>query len=112
MTAYVANRPMLLEDPVTAPDGAGGYALSWQALGTIWAELRPGSASEGASAFGPEGRMRLRLYTRAAPQGSPRRPRADQRLRDGDRLFRILSVSEADAQGAWLLCHVVEEVPS
>ena len=109
---YVLNRAMVLEDPVTSPDGSGGYATTWTALGTLWAEVRPGAASERRGTIAPEGRMTFRVYMRAAPQGSPQRPRPDQRLREGDRVFTILAVSEADPQGGFLVCHAREEVPA
>lgn len=106
------TRPMLLEDPVITPDGAGGHALDWVPLGTLWCELRPGAGSERRGPIAPEGRMLFRIYLRAAPQGSPQRPRPDQRLREGGRVFTLLAVSEADAAGAWLVCHAREEVPA
>jgi len=109
---YALNRPMVLEDPVTTPDGAGGYTGSWAALGTLWAEVRPGSGTERRGAIAPEGRMTFRIYLRAAPQGSPQRPRPDQRLREGSRVFTILAVSEIDPQGTYLVCHAREEVPA
>jgi len=56
--------------------------------------------------------MLFRVYLRAAPQGSPQRPRPDQRLREGERIFTILAVSEADTAGAYLVCHAREEVPA
>ena len=56
--------------------------------------------------------MLFRVFLRAAPQGSPQRPRPDQRLTEGDRVFTILAVSEADAAGAYLVCHAREEVPA
>lgn len=56
--------------------------------------------------------MLFRIFLRAAPQASPQRPRPDQRLREGARIFRILAVSEADAAGAFLICHAREEVPA
>lgn len=106
------TRPMKLEEAVTTPDGTGGYSQSWQEIGVLWVGLHGAGASAGHDGIGPEGRLRLRLYTRAAPQGSPRRPRPDQRLRDGGRIFRLLAVTEADAGGAWLVCHAIEEVPT
>lgn len=106
------TRPMVLEEVVPAPDGMGGFTATWQALGTLWAELRPGAGRELRGAIAPEGRMLVRILLRAAPQGSPQRPRPDQRLREGARVFRILAVGEADAAGAYLLCHAVEEVPA
>lgn len=112
MSAYRLNRPMVLEEAQIMPDGAGGQALAWQALGTVWCELRAGTGSERRGEIIPEGQMRFRIFLRAAPQGSPQRPRPDQRLREGQRLFRILAVSEADAVGAFLVCHAREEVPA
>ncbi|MEZ5750692.1 MAG: head-tail adaptor protein [Paracoccaceae bacterium] len=109
---YRLNRPMVLEEAQTLADGAGGYATTWTALGTVWADLRAGSGSDRRGPIAPEGRMQFRVYMRAAPQGSPQRPRPDQRLREGARIFTILAVSEADAAGAYLLCHAREEVPA
>ena len=84
MARYALNRPMVLEQAAVAADGAGGHSLSWAALGTIWAELRPGAGRE---RLGP-----------VAPEGA--------------RIFTILSVAEADAAGAWLVCLLREEVPA
>lgn len=110
--SYALTRPMVLETPSVTPDGAGGYSRDWAALGTLWCELRAGSGSEKRGLIAPEGRMLFRVFLRAAPQGSPQRPRPDQRLREGARLFTILAVSEADAAGAYLVCHAREEVPA
>lgn len=112
MARYALNRPMVLEAPQTVPDGAGGGALAWVALGTLWAELRPGAGRERLGPIAPEGQMLFRAFLRAAPQGSPRRPRPDQRLREGARVFRILAVGEADAAGAFLVALLREEVPA
>lgn len=112
MSRYHLNRPMILEEAQVLPDEAGGYTLEWQALGTLWTELRPGAGRERRGEIAPEGQMLFRVFLRAAPQGSPQRPRPDQRLREGTRLFRVLAVSEADAAGAFLICHAREEVPA
>lgn len=110
--AYALDRPVLLEEAATRPDGAGGYTTSWSALGTLWIELRAGAGSEQRGPIAPEGRMLFRAFLRAAPPGSPRRPRPDQRLREGGRIFAILAVAEADPAGAYLVCHLREEVPA
>lgn len=106
------TRALVLETPVTAPDGAGGFATDWQALGTHWAEIRAGTGRERLAALGPSGEVRLRILVRAAPHGSDRRPRPDQRFREGARLFRILAVAEADVQGRYLICTAQEELPA
>lgn len=106
------NRPMVLEEATVTPDGAGGHVTVWTALGTLWCELRAGAGSERRGLIAPEGRMLFRVFLRAAPQGSPQRPRPDQRLREGGRVFTILAVSEADPSGAFLVCTAREEVPA
>lgn len=109
---YALNRPMVLEEASVTPDGAGGHAATWAPLGTLWCELRAGAGSERRGLIAPEGRMLFRVFLRAAPQGSPQRPRPDQRLREGARVFTILAVSEADPSGAYLVCTAREEVPA
>ena len=49
MSVPMLNRQLLLEDPVRIPDGAGGFAITWQPLGTLWAEVsaRPGRDTQG-----------------------------------------------------------------
>lgn len=109
---YALTRPMMLQEPFATPDGAGGYTKGWTTLGTLWCELRPGAGSERRGPIAPEGRMLFRIFLRAAPQGSPQRPRPGQRLTEGARVFTLIAVSEAEATGAWLVCHAQEEVPA
>jgi hypothetical protein len=41
------NRALVLEAPQTrVPDGAGGFALTWGALGTLWAEVVAGAGRD------------------------------------------------------------------
>jgi head-tail adaptor len=103
------NRAVVLEAPVVTPDCSGGQAVDWVALGTLWVDLRPGGLRERASDTDPRNEPGLRCWLRAAPQGASARPRPGQRLRDGGRVFAILSVTEADARGAWLVCALREE---
>ena len=110
--SYALTRPMVLQEPLATSDGAGGYTTTWSALGTLWCELRAGTGSERRGAIAPEGRMLFRIFLRAAPQGSPQRPRPGQRLTEGARIFALLAVSEADASRAFLVCHAREEVPA
>lgn len=102
------NRRMVLEAAVRTPDGAGGVALSWTALGTLWAAVAPVSPG-GAGAEGTRDR-RVRVTVRGAPEGSPRRPLLGQRLREGARLWSIEAVEEADPFGRFLTAVAREEV--
>lgn len=109
MSAPNLSRALVLETPVISPDGAGGHSTTWTALGTLWADIRAGSGRERRGTLGPSGDVALRVTLRAAPVGSDNRPRAGQRFREGTRLFRILTVTEADAQGRYLVCAAIEE---
>lgn len=112
MARPVLSRPLVLEAPAMVPDEAGGGDVVWSALGTLWAEVRPGAGRERLGPIAPEGQMLFRVLTRAAPQASPQRPRPGQRFRDGDRVLAILAVAEADATGAFLVSVCREEVPA
>jgi head-tail adaptor len=47
-------------------------------------------------------RVKYRILVRTAPVDAPSRPRPQQRLRDGARVFHILTVTESDATGRYL----------
>ncbi|MEP4038929.1 head-tail adaptor protein [Pseudophaeobacter sp.] len=106
----LTNRRLVLEDPQRVSDGSGGYSESWAPLGEIWAELK----SQTGRTSGQEGAslslQRYRITLRAMPQGSASRPRPGQRFRQGQRLFRIEAVGEADPGGRYLTCQCIEEL--
>lgn len=111
MKAPHLNRALLLEHEVKVADGAGGFARTWAALGTLWAELLPGT---GRDPNGEEVVLSLvpyRITVRAAPAGADNRPKAGQRFREGVRVFTIQAVTERDADGRWLVCFCKEEAP-
>ncbi len=104
------GRSLLLEAPVRREDGAGGYRDEWQPLGSLWAAVKVGSGREasGTEVTGPQ--VSYRITVRGAAEGSPSRPRAGQRFREGGRVFRILAVAEADDTGRHLTCFAQEGV--
>jgi SPP1 family predicted phage head-tail adaptor len=93
---------MVLEQRQSTPDGSGGYAVEWQALGTLWADVRARTGREDFIAGQPVPRVRYRILVRATPVGAPSRPCPEQRLREGNRIFNILTVAEHDAGGRFL----------
>ncbi len=99
------SRKLLLESPVRAADGAGGFSESWTPLGAIWAEVLPRSGREN----GDLSRIGHKITVRAAPQGAPSRPKPTQRFRDGTRVFSIDAVTEMDADARFLICTTTEE---
>lgn len=104
------SRALVLETPEGISDGAGGTLQGWTALGTLWAEVVARSGRERAGDGAQLSLTGYRITVRAAPFGSSMRPRADQRFREGSRVFRILSVAERDARGRFLTCYAEEEV--
>jgi head-tail adaptor len=109
MTAPHLNRALILEGPVRLPDGAGGFTAGWAALGTLWADVTAGTASETRGIGAPLSRTVHKITVRAAPVSAPSRPKADQRFREGTRLHKILSVTERDPGGRFLICLTEEE---
>lgn len=110
MTAPRLNRRLILEEALRAPDGAGGSTLTWVVRGVIWAAIQQGAARERVAEFATMSSVACRITVRGAPFGAPSRPKPDQRFRDGQRTYRITGVSEADAEGRYLVCAAVEEV--
>lgn len=96
------KRALVLEERQTSPDGFGGSVVTWVAVGTLWAKVAARSGREAFVAGRPEARVTYRILVRGAPEGARSRPRADQRFREGGRIFDILSVAEADPRGCYL----------
>lgn len=112
MSDVQLNRPLTLESVVRVPDGSGGFSESWAVLGTLWAEVVPGTGRDVAGEEAFFATVSYRITVRAAPQGSASRPMPDQRFRDGARVFVILAVTERDPAGHYLICFAREEVPA
>lgn len=96
------SRSLVLEARERTPDGAGGFSESWVRVGTLWASVTPRVAREDFLGAVERPRVRYRIIVRGAPVGAARRPRPDQRLREGSRIFDILTVTEADPAGRYL----------
>ena len=101
---------LALERLEAVPDGAGGMHESWVALGVLWGEVKPRSGRETIGEAGQVSVTGFRITVRGAAQSHSARPLAEQRFRDGTRVFRINSVTEADPGGRFLLCLCDEEV--
>jgi SPP1 family predicted phage head-tail adaptor len=110
MSALRLNRQLMLETPVRAPDGAGGFVESWTPLGTLWADISARTGRERAQAGAPVSTTGYRIVVRSQPMGSAARPKPEQRFRDGVRLFIIQAVAERDDAGRYLTCFADEEV--
>ena len=110
MKAPILNRALILETPERVPDGAGGFQTFWTAIGLHWAHVDTRSAGEVAGVGSAVSVVKMRITVRGAPVGAPSRPKPEQRFREGDRLYQIQAVTDADRDGRYLTCHVTEEV--
>ncbi|GMG81231.1 head-tail adaptor protein [Paralimibaculum aggregatum] len=97
---------LTLESPVRSPDGGGGHVLAWTQEGQLWGRIEPRGAAEPALADRPTARLTHRIHLAREP-GPGRRPRTDQRLTLGARVFAIHGVAESP-DGASLTLHVEE----
>lgn len=104
------SHQLALEAPTRQSDGAGGFTEGWQQLGVIWAEVRARTGRTATAGPAAISRVGYKIVVRAAPFGHPERPAAEQRFRDGVRLFRIAAVAEYDPAGHYLVCYADEEV--
>lgn len=103
------TRQLVLEAPEVLADGGGGFVSGWVPLGIIWGEVLPRSGRETVQSGAPVSRMAYRITVRGAPVGTPQRPAAQQRFREGSRIFTIEAVAEADPYGRYLTCFAQEE---
>ncbi|MEP2920996.1 MAG: phage head closure protein [Sulfitobacter sp.] len=110
MSAPRLNRQLVLETPDMLSDGAGGFIRGWVPLGILWAQVTARRGRETMQAGAPVSRMAYKITVRAAPEGSDERPAPQQRFREGDRIFAIEAVAEADAEGRYLTCLAEQEL--
>jgi len=103
------NRKLKLETAYRTRDDAGGYETTWAVLGELWCAVKAGTASEAEVAGLPISTAPYKITVRAAPFGAASRPVAGQQMRDGERVFRLLAVTEADEGAKYLTCFAREE---
>ena len=103
------RRLLTLQARERVADGSGGFRDTWVVKGTLWAEVTPRSGGERNGDAGTVAAVGYRIVVRSAAAGSPLRPAEGQRFREGDRLFRILAVTEHDHVDRFLTCFAEEE---
>lgn len=103
---------LTLEERQATPDGAGGSVVTWVPLGDIWGEVTARTGRESAVGDTTQSLTSFRIVIRHVPEGAPSRPRPDQRLRTGARLFRIVAIGEQAGDPRYLTCFCLEEAPA
>lgn len=102
------NRKFTLEALTAAPDGAGGQTENWTPLGDHFVSLSATSGRERDSGGRPSARVTHKCWMRYFDYDDPARPRADQRFREGTRIFAIRAIAEADDLRRYLVCWLEE----
>ena len=97
------DRRLVLEEPVDVSDGAGGAARTYQEAATLWAQVSTVAVRgvEATDVFGAT--VTHRIVVRAWSDITTR-----HRLRDGARIFRIVSLRDHDARGTLMVIHAEE----
>jgi len=94
-----------LQAPAKAPDGMGGFTVTWTDAATVWAAIWPVSASETiqAAQTGMTITHRIRIRYRAVLKAS-------WRISWGGRYFNIVSVIDPNMAHRWLdiMCREAE----
>jgi len=91
------NRRVVIEEPVETADGAGGVTRGYQVDATVWAAVIPLSARHAIEAMGPGASVTHRVVMRYREGLTTR-----HRLRDGQRVFRIDALHDADGRRRYL----------
>ena len=102
------NRRLMLETKERVADGSGGFDEVWVALGELWAEITPRAGRETNDAGVTISAVSYKIVVRASTVGAPSRPVAEQRFREGPRVFVIQAVTEYDHDARYITCFAEE----
>ena len=99
----ILKQRLVLEAPVETADDAGGVLRSYAPAAFLWAAVDPIDARADTRGGDAGATIRSRITVRAGPEITTR-----HRLRQGSRLWRIVSVREADRSGRLLAIEAEE----
>jgi SPP1 family predicted phage head-tail adaptor len=104
MLSTLSQRATLLARTLV-PDGAGGFAESWEAIARVWIALSVIATADGVTADRQQSRIRHRIVLRRRADLA-----AGQRLQLSARLFRIHAVRNSDPRAPFVTLDC-EELP-
>lgn len=93
-----------IEEPVRVSDEAGGAAITWSYVATVWAEIQPKTGREVFESDQLGGRVTHDVRMRYRDGVTPK-----MRIFHSGRLFDIRFVANVGERSEWLIC-VCEEV--
>ncbi|MDP4004826.1 head-tail adaptor protein [Methylobacterium sp. NEAU K] len=97
------RRRFVLERPLEEPDGFGGVLRRYVAGPVLWGAIAPAGVVERPAGGRTDTLAAYRVTLRGRPALDP-----TMRLAAGPRRFAIRAVTEPDALGRDLICHVEE----
>jgi len=92
------RKQITIQAETPTPDGAGGYALGWMNIATVWANIEPLSGREIFTAQHLEGHVTHRVTMRYR---SDITITSDMRFVYSNRVFNIRSVLNPDEGNQW-----------
>jgi len=92
------RKQIVIQSEQQTPDGAGGYALAWTNVATVWAEISPVSGRELSAAGQLEGRVTHKMTTRWRGDLAIT---TDMRILYNARPFNIRAVINTDESNQW-----------
>jgi SPP1 family predicted phage head-tail adaptor len=90
------RKRITIQAETSTPDSAGGYALSWTDVATVWADIKPESGREVFIAQHNEGRVTHRVTLRYYAGIT-----TDMRVLYGSRVFNIRGVLNPNEANQW-----------
>ncbi len=92
------RRRVSIQAETRTTDGAGGYALAWTTLATVWASVISMSGREAYAAGHLEGRVTHKVVLRRRDDIAIT---SDMRLLCGDRAFNVRAVMDDGKENRW-----------
>jgi SPP1 family predicted phage head-tail adaptor len=99
------RRRVTLQAPATAPDGGGGFTVTWNPVTQLWAQMRALSGTEIVVADGLQGRVTHEFVIRKRSDVSPA-----MRLTMGARIFVIWAVLDRDGPDPFIRVQAEERL--
>jgi SPP1 family predicted phage head-tail adaptor len=93
------RRRLTIEQEARDPDGGGGAAVAWEALGDVWGAVEALSGKETVGADRISGEAACQITIRHRSDVAPA-----MRFRDGAEIFHILSALDRDGRRRFLTC--------
>lgn len=94
---------LVLEEPVSTPDGGGGVSEGWVQVATVWGRIEARLGSEAVQADRVTATVMHNITIRYRAGVIP-----EMRFRTGTRVFHILSVVDIEDRDRWLICRCEE----